>query len=484
MLQSSPNTAISPHDTEEFYAQLNRILNSITFREAPSSRRLLEYIATCSLQNRGEDLKEFTIGVEALGRRTDFDPKTDTIVRVQVRRVRQKISHYYKTEGVHDPVLLTIPRGGYIAEFSWINANFAQALESEFHDVSWMATPIALPAREKHSESFLAVNASNDENGRRNSLYATWRAGRHIALLILTAALCGALAEYWIAHQLQYSKNASPVSKLWSAMLSGDSSPIIGYPDAIFLVDEFSDLFQFTEGPVGARGELVDPNVALKFAPNSSLIAKAGPLYYENGGYTGAGEVESVATLTRLLHDLGFHPKLKRSHEITADDLRTHNVILLGGSAQNRAVRDFQVPASFKYHYKPGDWSGEMINLHPSVGEASSYHVERNPGTHGLEADYALVSCLPSIDASHRIITLGGLDTTGTLGATNYITSNAGAEDLEKVLLGHEQRPYFQAIIRVVLKNGQEILRTQPVAVRGSSSDTRSIHSQSENTHE
>jgi len=248
-------------------------------------------------------------------------------------------------------------------------------------------------------------------------------------------------------------------------MLAGDSSPIIGYPDAVFLLDGSNDLFQFKEGPVGARGELVDPNITLRFAVNPGLATRAGPLYYENGGYTGTGEVESIGRLMTLLYDLGFHPTIKRSHDITANDLRTHNVILLGGSAQNKAVKDFQGPGSFDYDYKPADWGGSIVNLHPSSGEPDIYRIEREPASHILTSDYAIVSCLPGIDSSHRIITLGGLDTTGTWGATSYLTSSVGAEEMSRAFHNDFRSPYFESILRVVLKNGHEVFSMHAVAV-------------------
>ena len=64
-----------------------------------------------------EGLKEYTIGVEAFGRKQDFDPKTDTIVRVQIHRLRQKLKEYYDAEGSRDPILIEIPKGHYLPSF-------------------------------------------------------------------------------------------------------------------------------------------------------------------------------------------------------------------------------------------------------------------------------------------------------------------------------------------------------------------------------
>lgn len=133
--------------------------------------------------------------------------------------------------------------------------------------------------------------------------------GRHwlfLSLLVVAALIGGTLLGYTYGRPHPAVAPSDSVTQLWSAMLHGDSSPIIGYPDPVFLLDTSSDMFQFQEGPVGARGEPVDPKVAAKFAANPQLVAKAGPLYYESGGYTGTGEIESVAKLVVLLHKLVF----------------------------------------------------------------------------------------------------------------------------------------------------------------------------------
>jgi hypothetical protein len=281
----------------------------------------------------------------------------------------------------------------------------------------------------------------------------------------LLALVCGGLTGYWFAQRAQPRSVSTPVEQLWRAMLKGDNSPIIGYPDGVFLVDGSSNMFQFTDGLLGTRGELVDPNIARRFTLNPALIASAGPLYYENGGYTGTGEIESVAVLSVLLNKLGFQPKVLRSHDITVDDLRNHNVILLGGSAQNKAVKDYLTQGDFEYDYTPRAWGGTIVSLHPLKGEASVYQVERNSVTHAIDGDYALISCLPGVNRTHRVITIGGLDTTGTIGGTLYATSTEGAEKIAGIHKKAYESPYFQSIVYVQLIHGNQVLNVAPKAM-------------------
>ena len=95
--------------------QLDRILKSQTFAQAPTLRRLLRYVLTHTTDREQRDLKEYTIGVDVFDRGPDFDPRIDTIVRVQARRLRAKLEDYYRREGAADPVIVDMPRGHYLA---------------------------------------------------------------------------------------------------------------------------------------------------------------------------------------------------------------------------------------------------------------------------------------------------------------------------------------------------------------------------------
>ncbi len=67
----------------------------------------------------GEQLKEYTLGVEALGRGAAFDPRTDSIVRVEASRLRSRLDAYNASEGRMDPVRIVLPKGAYVPKFEW-----------------------------------------------------------------------------------------------------------------------------------------------------------------------------------------------------------------------------------------------------------------------------------------------------------------------------------------------------------------------------
>src|SRR5882762_2853668 len=102
---------------EQCEHQVRRVLQSATFRNATTLQQLFQFLAAKMIAGEPDALKEYTIGAEALGRRQDFAPKTDPIVRVQSHRLRLKLKEYYEFEGRHDPVLIQIPKGHYVPTF-------------------------------------------------------------------------------------------------------------------------------------------------------------------------------------------------------------------------------------------------------------------------------------------------------------------------------------------------------------------------------
>ena len=97
--------------------ELERVLSSACFARSEGLSRLLRFLVERQLEGRGIELKESLIGVEVYGRSPDYDPKLDSTVRSEVARLRARLSKYYSTEGVRDPLVIELPKGGYIPGF-------------------------------------------------------------------------------------------------------------------------------------------------------------------------------------------------------------------------------------------------------------------------------------------------------------------------------------------------------------------------------
>lgn len=93
--------------------QLNRVLSNPAFSGANRRSRLLRYLVEETLEDRGELLKESVIAAEVFDRSPDYDPQVDSVVRVEVGRLRARLAEYYEKTGPQDAVRIEIPKGGY-----------------------------------------------------------------------------------------------------------------------------------------------------------------------------------------------------------------------------------------------------------------------------------------------------------------------------------------------------------------------------------
>src|SRR5215467_278168 len=97
--------------------QVDRLVQSKTFQNSEVHRRLLQYLAERTLTGDADRLKEYTVGLEAFGKPPTYDPKHDSIVRLQMGRLRQKLAVYYQSEANGDPILVTLPKGAFKLAF-------------------------------------------------------------------------------------------------------------------------------------------------------------------------------------------------------------------------------------------------------------------------------------------------------------------------------------------------------------------------------
>jgi hypothetical protein len=110
------------------------------------------------------------------------------------------------------------------------------------------------------------------------------------------------------------------------------------------------------------------------------------------------------------------------------------------------------------------EWRAAIRNVSPRKGEFAVYRTQRNPQTRVLEQDFSIISLEPGIAPGKHIAILGGLDTTGTEGAILFATSIAGVTQLIQSLSivrsssGALEIPQFQALVRVQLAKGSEVL--------------------------
>jgi len=123
-------------------AELERILASKGFATAGRLSRLLRYVVEKTLAGEADQLKEYAVGIEVFDRDDKYDPRLDSIVRVEAGRLRSRLDEYYNGEGAASPIRISLPRGGYVAQFETREATPAAVPAAAQKGRGWAAWPL------------------------------------------------------------------------------------------------------------------------------------------------------------------------------------------------------------------------------------------------------------------------------------------------------------------------------------------------------
>jgi len=124
-------TALNGIPAADIKSELDLILRSRAFIQSHRIRRFLEFIVEESLLGQPHRLKEYVIGLEVFDRREAFDPRVDSIVRVEARRLRTKLEEYYGAEGREDGVRILLRKGSYVPIFEYRTAANSAVLATQ-----------------------------------------------------------------------------------------------------------------------------------------------------------------------------------------------------------------------------------------------------------------------------------------------------------------------------------------------------------------
>jgi TolB-like protein/Tfp pilus assembly protein PilF len=139
----------------EIEAQLDLILSSPQFIKSERMNRFLRFVVKQALQGSGNELKEYTIGVEVFDKDASFDPRIDNNVRTEARRLRTKLAEYYATSGKSDKVRIELPKGSYMPRF----VETSRTVDAELHQEPLPQVPVRRSSTWRGVLAVLAVAA-------------------------------------------------------------------------------------------------------------------------------------------------------------------------------------------------------------------------------------------------------------------------------------------------------------------------------------
>ncbi|HLX82869.1 MAG TPA: helix-turn-helix domain-containing protein [Terriglobales bacterium] len=407
---------------EEFFQQIDNIIKSHSLRGSESLCKLLQYLAKQSLYHPDAPLKEYQIATEVYGRPADFDPQSDSTIRVQAGRLRLKLAEYYAGEGAADPILVKIPKGNYHLTFEPRVVNFQ---------------PQVVPPR----ESPLPVTVE--------SVHLRWRV---LLILLASALVLSLVALGTLLWKRKASESAlaapsnavqtGPLASFWRPFTAGVEEPWVIFSNAAF---------------VGR------PETGMRYY-NSLQDSKS--TVYDH--YTGVGEVLAIHALDDAFGALGRRILVKRGSLFTLDDVKDHNLIFVGSPSENLSLLDIAGTREFVFQRvasgpRQGDLS--IVSKHPKDGEASTYLA--SPSGAALTEDYSVVGLVPGIESGRYVMILAGTTTFGTQGAVEFVCRQDSIEKLLREIpdSGAGSIKPFEALVRVKIARGVPV-DTELVAVR------------------
>jgi hypothetical protein len=417
--RSEANNSISP---QECLIQIDHMVSSPLLYGSEALSKLLLYLAHHTLNSPADHLKEYQIATEVLGRPSEFDPQSDSSVRVQVGRLRTKLAEYYNSIGAQDPILVDVPKGRYALSFERRDISFEKEATSKATDNN---IPSAPPPRPRHN------------------VVLNWMVLANI--LLLCGNIVYLLHYKSVTPVVPRSGTVHPPSALldfWSPFLGDHDDSFVIYSNAAFVGDPVTGMHYY----------------------DSTRDSRDQVSQY----YTGVGEVMGVLELDRLFRGFGRQFHVKRGGIFTLDDALNNNLIFLGSPVEDPPQNKIPTTSQFVFRRLPREnspwWA--IIDLHPQAGDTGTYRSTLQPARQ-VGTDFAIIALVTGLNPARRILILEGISTFGTQAAVDYVCNEASMRDLLGQL--HTKSggvpPPFEALLQIEVVNNVP-LKTRLIVLR------------------
>ena len=380
-------------ETDPRWLCVQHLLNTESFAKASRLSSFLSYIVERFLQGKTEEITEQQIGVHVFGRPTDYNPGDDNIVRQTARQLRQRLALYYQEEGRNEPIQVIVPRGGYIPQFQYTTEP---------------ATPTDFVNGEPSAEHIPVENAAGLlEDVRPTSLTATGQRSKNVksAALVCFGVLFGfALALLAGVGRERLLHPPTKTDKLWNVLFTPTQRTIVVTGDAG--VNMYANLArtQVDAWEYGSGSYLSKPDA--QTPPDFTWSP------FATRRYTTTADMKFVSTIFQLPNVNRTRMEVRFARDLTAQDLKESNAILIGSPAYDPWVQIFDKNQNFKMVYNGAENSISVFNRNPLKGEQTSYKwSEADPQRTG----FALISLTDNLDSTGKVLlvegtTMGGVD--------------------------------------------------------------------------
>lgn len=417
---------------DERWALVHRIVSSRHLLKAPQLREILLYLARRVLNDNATTISEQEIGCKVLGRRPDFSPNEDNIVRVQVRRLRSKLEEYFSSDGAEEPLVVTIPKGAYLLSF-------------EPHPAR-AAAPAADGTPHPGSSTSPDPSRKSGTFGRR---FATAR-GAVVLLAVLAAAFGVSTLVLWrqretlrrgpFADEFQVRRG----DPLWSRIFApGRETNIVVADSCLVAIQDILDLdIPMHDYVNGAYPEkLIQPVSSKELQAALRLIAER--------QYTSLGDANIASKLMDLGRRYAVQANIRYPRFMSVRDFRTGNFILIGSRRGDPWEQLFEPELNFVLEEDRNTGKYVFRNKAPLPGELAVYSPSGG-GAARLDT-YAHIAFLPNLAGSGHVLMLAGIDMTATEAAGELVASQDFPDVLSRMLRsrsGQPPAPYFEILVQ------------------------------------
>ena len=410
MTTPSPTVDLS-HD--ERWELVTRMVASHHFGKGVQLRELLLYLGKRAILSPDEDVSEREIGSRVLGRRPDYDPQADNIVRVQIRRLRQKLDEYFSGDGRDERVVISIPRGSHVLRFE------PRAILNPMEQVGPAARPLA-----NHWITYLMAVVA--------VAVIAFFAGRISGLRSSTPAM---------------ARKEATVNSLWARMFSKDQSTSIVIADSSFVIIQNAlqkniTLNQYIDRSYRNQIEAANPGI------REVLRMISGRQYTSLADAMLSSELRSIGM------QLGARVAVRYARHMNIRDFNSGNFVLIGSSHGVPWAELFEPNLNFHFERVGKEQRFGFRNIRPLEGESSMY-TSAAP-TNGPQESYATISMLPNLAKNGSVLMLAGVTMEATEAAGEFSMSTDFSQVLAKILDGTptEKLPHFQILLKVASMAG------------------------------
>jgi hypothetical protein len=415
-------TRVQVPQREQYLIQVDRLLNSHVLHGSESLCKLLRYLAEHALDHPGSPLKEYQIATEVFGRPPNFDPQSDSTIRVQAGRLRLKIAEYYASEGADDSIQVEIPKGTYVVSFNRREPNAARQLA-------------------------LLQSAQQGSAAVEDKTAGRWKVAALVLLaLLIVAAIAVAFLLSRRPHAADQESEPVPAAfpTFWKAFANGPEEPWVIFSNGAFVGRPETGMRYFDPARDSPRDEILEH-------------------------YTGVGEVLAVHALDHTFGLLGRQIRVKRGSLLSLDDVKNNDMIFVGSPAENLTLREIPSTQDFIFrNLESGQRKGDLTitNVHPESGEAQ-YWIG-SPSHANLVEDFSIVALVHGLNPAKSVLILAGTTTIGTQAAVEFVCQQNSLEELLRRLRVSDKgelKP-FEAVLRVKVTRGVPV-ESDIIAIRG-----------------